>query len=994
MEAKTKKRLIVVGVIVAVILLLIVLAFVLPGSKDTTANLGVSDEYVEEDYQEYLDDNGWVDGEDNYAKSTVDVDLTNYTTEDMDVEVDSDGVTLAERGDITWTFNVPESGFYNLKFKYYSVDGTNATPERSMKIDDKTLFDGMKQISFARTWLNNEGEIEEKNGSEIRPTAKEVLTDDNGNPLEHEFFYSDVNYRMLNPYAFYFEEGEHTLSLIEAKEAVKISGIELCEAPSAVSYEKYLAEHSGAAVYAGENLTGQAERTDDVVTKILKSSSSIGMTSDYSSSYTVPYHHWHVLLNTLGGTNWQTPGDKVEWTVNVPEAGLYQLSFRGRQATNRGVKSYRRLMINGELPFEEAKKIGFDFSGSFQNYVLVDNENEPLMLYLNKGENTIALDVCLGDFAEAYTAINSSVQSLNNLYLRVVQITGTVPDKYIDYEIADKITDFKKTVNQQAKVLNDIVDMMVEITGEKGSNTTNIEKVANQLERFAEDPDRVVTEISDFKSNVSALSTWMLSIAEMPLEVDSLTLSAPNAKLKSAEPNFLVSAYNEAIRFFATFFVDETQISDDEGESKEALKAWVQTGRDQANIIKNQIDNSYAPMNDTKVNLQLIPSSVILPATLAGNGPDVVLNMAQSTVIDFASRGAIADLSQFDDFQEQADRFYSSAIEAVTYQGGIYGLPETENFNMLFYREDILDELGLEIPTTWEEVGEMISVLHINNYDFYMPSTAMLSTLVYQYGGDMYLGRDDIKDTYGLSSLGENEVDIDYGIESGLREEEAMQAFKKLCEFFTAYKLPVSVDFSNRFRTGEIPVGIADYTTYNTLEVFAPEIKGLWSFAPLPGYQNEDGSINNTAVATSVHTVILNSSKRKDEGWSFLKWWLSDDTQVEYAQTIEAALGSGARYATANKNVLRQLPWSASQADMLLEQFDNTKGVPDVPGYYMTSRMITYAYDNVVTDGQNPREALYVNVKEINEELSTKRKEFDLSYIEDEEYHEEGSDEN
>lgn len=963
MEAKTKKRLKVVGVIVAVIALLVILAFVLPGSKDTVADLGISDEFIEDSYQAYLDKNGY---DSNVSDQVVEVDMANFETTGTDVTVDEKGITLGERGDITWTFDVPQTGFYNLKFKYYSVKGSNATPQRSLLIDGKTLFDGMKQISFQRVWRNSEGAIESKLGDEIRPTAVEVF-EENG----YEFFYSDENYRSLDPYVFYFEEGTHTISLLEAKEPVKIGGITLCKAEKAVSYEEYIKKYEGVAVYDGENLIGQAERMEGATKDVRKSSPSIGMSSDYSSSYTVPYHHWHVLLNTLGGTNWQTPGDKVEWIVEVPQEGLYQLSFRGRQATNRGVKSFRRLTVNGEVPFEEAKKVGFDFSGAFQNYV-VSKDGEPVLIYLKKGQNSIALDVCLGDFAEAYTKINTSVQELNNFYLRIVQITGTVPDKHIDYEIDSKIDGFSRTMRQQAKTLNEIVNMMVEITGEKGSSTTNIEKVAQQVERFAEKPDRVVTEISDFKSNISALSTWMLSISEMPLEIDSFTLSAPKATLKNAEPNGLIAAYNEAIRFFATFFVDDTQVASD-GESKDALKVWIQTGRDQANIVRNQIDNSFAPVYDIKANLQLIPASVILPATLAGNGPDVVLNMGQATIMDFAIRGAVADLKQFDDFDEMAENFYPSALETVTYHGGIYGMPETQSFSMMFYRNDILEELGLEVPKTWDEVGEAISVLHINNYDFYMPSSAMLSTLVYQNGGDMYHG--------------ENE---DYGIESGLRDEEAMIAFKKLCEFFTAYNLPVSVDFSNRFRTGEIPIGIADYTTYNTLEIFAPEIKGLWSFAPLPGFEDENGKVNNTAVSSSVHTAILSSSDRQEDGWTFLKWWLSADTQAEFAQTIEAVMGSGARYATANPVVLRQLPWSAAQIDMLTSQFENTKGIPDVPGYYMTSRMVDYAYKNVVTDGQNPREALYMNVKEINDELTKKRKEFHLSYVEDDEYHAEG----
>ena len=50
------------------------------------------------------------------------------------------------------------------------------------------------------------------------------------------------------------------------------------------------------------------------------------------------------------------------------------------------------------------------------------------------------------------------------------------------------------------------------------------------------------------------------------------------------------------------------------------------------------------------------------------------------------------------------EKFHESAIQCAMYQGGVYGLPEQENFMMLFYRKDILDELGLTIPNTWDDV--------------------------------------------------------------------------------------------------------------------------------------------------------------------------------------------------------------------------------------------------------------------------------------------------
>ncbi len=1006
MATKVKKhkkknvKLIVLASLIAVCVILVGLAFVLPGNSDTTANAGVQDEFVDSSYAEYLKSVGF-GPESEISNDVVTVDITQFTTSSADAadepvaedptgvveetapvitvdesiaKMNENGVAIADRGNVTWTFTVQTEGYYNLKFNYTSIDGTTSNPQRTLLIDGEQLFDGMRQVDFKRIWDN--GEITSKGGSEIRPTAIEVFE-------AVEVYVADTNMRTLSPYVFFLSAGEHTLTLKQNREPVQINAISFEKAPVEPTYAEYLALHAAAPVYAGENLVMQAERYEGGTVKITKSSPSIGVSTDYSSSYTVPYHHWNQLLNIVGGSNWATAGDSITWTITVPEEGFYQIAPRARQNINRGVKSFRRIKINGSVPFKEANKIGFDYATSFENCVISDAEGNPLHFYLNAGENTITMDVVLGDFANALSSVEDSVLALNNTYRKVVQITGTVPDTYIDYEIADKVPTFVETMEEQAEVLYSVVDELVAITGEKGSGTIQIEKVARQCAQFAEEPDDVVAEISDFKSNISALGTWMLEISSMPLEIDSFTISAPGAALKCAEPNGLVAAGNETIRFIATFVVDDTQIASDAAVTSDAVKVWIATGRDQAQIIRNLVDGDYSPSHEKSIDLQLIPAGVLLPATLAGNGPDISLSNAQASVVDFAVRGALADLKQFDDFDTIAAQFKESAIKTASYDGGVYGLPETQSFSVLFYRSDILEELNLDVPKTWDDVEDAINILHINNYDFYIPTSALYSTLVFQYGGDLYHGAAGTVDENGYEYASDGS---DYGIRSGLRDEPAMLAFQKLTEFFTTYALPVSADFSNRFRTGEIPIGVADYTLFNTLEIFAPEIKGLWNFAPLPGYQDPvTGEINNVAVSGSSHTIMMEASKKKADAWEFMKWWLEENTQVQYGNTLEAILGSGARYATANTKVLTQLPWATTQSDVILEQFDNTIGVPDVPGYYMTGREIDYAFKGVVTDGQNPREALYLNVKEINDELTNKREEFHLTR-----YNEEG----
>lgn len=943
------------------IVVILALAMIMPAAIEANDNsttesmeTGIYKQFYEASYHQYLMDHMY-DG--RMASSEVSVDLNSFeTSAEMEADLEDGLVITGERGKITWSVHVQEAGFYNIEVSYYPVKGTNSKIERRLLIDDQTFFKGMNQLTFNRIWDNSDGQsITHRNGNEVRPVAVEK-------PELITVYISDAQRRSLEPYNFYLSTGTHTLTFESVKEPIAIRDITLKAAPEIKPYSEVIEEWMQTyKIYDGENIVYQAERTDDATIGIDKSSMDIIMSTDYSNPNTVPYHPYKIKLNTIGGANWRTPGDFIRWHIVVPEEGLYSLAFRGEQNTNRGVMSYRQLKVNGEVPYREAMAIPFAFNSGFVNYRLGDEEDD-FLVYLQKGKNTLSLEVVLGEFAMPLSEVEESVFVLNDLYRKTVQITGLVPDKYIDYEIIDKIPNYVETFKAESGRLRDVVDELVRITGEKGEKTAIIDKMQVQAEGLSKDPENVVNELTTLANNISSLGTWITSISEMPLLLDSFTLSAPGAELVRAKPNFFVRTYYGVVRFLSTFFIDETKLLGD--ESEDAIKVWVTAGRDQAQIIKELIEQDFTPLTNIPVDLQLIPEDVILPATLAGNGPDVALTIPQATVVNFAIRNAVVDLSTLDGFEEQRAKFNESALSTVTFQDGIYGLPEQQSFMMMFYRHDILTQLGLDPPTTWDDVEHVISVLHANNYDFYIPGQALFPSLVYQYGGDLYKGSGN-----------------DYGIESGLTEESAMDAFSRTTRFFTSYRLPVSADFSNRFRTGEMPVGVEPYTTYNQLEVFAPEIRGLWSFAPLPGLETDDGSVNNTAVSNTINSIILSASPNIDESWEFLKWWLDTEVQTQYANALEAIMGTAARYPTANIDVLKQLPWSLQDAQQLIDQFATTVGIPEVPGGYMSERAIDYAFRSVVTSGANPREALYLNTKQIDRELTKKRKEFHLSHL-------------
>ena len=70
----------------------------------------------------------------------------------------------------------------------------------------------------------------------------------------------------------------------------------------------------------------------------------------------------------------------------------------------------------------------------------------------------------------------------------------------------------------------------------------------------------------------------------------------------------------------------------------------------------------------------------------------------------FAANGYIADLS--DRFTD-SDEFLPGPIQAVTFQGGLYGVPWYTDAGLLYYRQDLLEKAGFsEPPKTWAELAE------------------------------------------------------------------------------------------------------------------------------------------------------------------------------------------------------------------------------------------------------------------------------------------------
>jgi len=870
--------------------------------------------------------------------------------------LDGKAVVTPETGTISWNVRIEQPGLYNIRIHYLPIAGKSSAIERQFMINQEVPFKEADIILFDRVWGNRYEEIErDDRGNDLRPRQIEkhvwqtkALTDRNG-------YYDE-------PYSFYFERGDQVLSLTAVREPMVIDYIELYQDQDLKTYQDIKSEYEASGVVPVQNqyIVIQAEDA------VYKSSPTLYPVSDRSSPTVVPYDVSKIRINTIGGINWKLPGQWIEWEFEVEEDGLYQIALKQKQDQLRGLYSTRSLMIDGEYPFQETKRMRFNFSMDWKMNVL--GTEEPYLFHFTKGTHRIRMMVSLGEIAPLIRTIESSVLQLNEMYRKILMITSNTPDPYRDYQLEKRIPDMIGTFKEQAEVIQHVADYLEQSTGEKSDKVASLHTMVTQLEEMIDNPETIANRLNAYKLNVGGLGTWILTVREQPLALDYLIVSSPDSRLPKANATFFQKVKHELGAFIASYTEDYDSIGSTSKDQNRSISVWVTTGRDQAQVLKSLIDESFTPESNISVELRLVPGNILLPATLASEGPDVAMQIGEDVPVNYAMRGAAADLSVFDDFDAVASRFHDSGLVPYRYNGGTYALPEQQSFPMLFYRKDILAELNLEPPQTWQDIYNMISVLQKHNMEFYLPieaanaslvPNAAFSMLLFQNEGKFY--RDDDK-------------------KSALDSEISMDVFKKWTQFYTNYKFPLQADFPNRFRTGEMPIGIADYTTYNMLTVLAPEIKGLWDFAIVPGTRKDDGIINHEVASHTTGVLMLENAKDKEAAWEFMKWWTGKETQISYGREMEGLMGEAARYPTANVEALEELPWPVKDYNNLESQWKWVKGIPQVPGGYFTGRHLDNAFRKVVNAHENPREALSDYILYINDEIEIKRKEFNLPY--------------
>lgn len=860
-----------------------------------------------------------------------------------------------QTGRVTWSFEVPETGRYCLALDYCPTDAKSGEIEAEILLDDAVPFEGLHSMTLTKRYRDGSTEFAQDNrGNDIRPTQETesgwltvLLRDGEGYAPD--------------PYSLYLEKGRHTLSFLPVKQSFAVGEVRLCPPERVPTYAEYRTMQEGKSSESeGELRLTEAEKPDS------KTSSMLYPLSDRSSAATVPNDPTRIRLNTIGGENWKNAQQTITWKLRVEKDGFYTLGFRFKQNYLRGMYVSRRITVDGRVPFEEFKRVTFAYGVSWQ--VGAAGGEEPYRLYLTAGEHEIAMTPTMGDAARSVEQVNYAVYLLNDLYRRIIMITGVTPDAYRDYALQEAVPGLSDEMGGLAASLRAVYEELCAATGHRGSESASLLRMAEQLEDFVAEPDTIPSRLNRFHNNISALSTWVLTMGDQSLLLDSLWLAGEGAETPAADADFWTALGFSVRSFIGSFFQDYNSIGN-VYDGARSITVWVSAGRDQAEVLKALIDREFGEQSDVSVNLSLVQGA-LLQATMAGKGPDVALQLGHGDPVNMALREALEPLEGYEGFDTLAAAFTEGSLVPYTLREHIYALPETQNFLMMFCRTDVLGELELTAPDTWEELYDAAEVLHGSNMEIGLPYVSLDAYAVMSQG----MGTQSIFPTLlaqrGLSLYREDLT------ATALDDPEAYEVFKIWTDFYTKYGFPLFKDDYNRFRTGQMPVVITGYTFYSQLYTAAPEIRNLWEMLPIPATVGADGSGNRAVTASGTSCVMLASARNKEACWEFLRWWAAVDTQAQYGNEIENVLGAAGRYNPAATAALEQMPWSGRELKLLLRQQENLVEIPELPGGYYTSRSLDNAFRQVFFHGENPREALNYWNREINAEIARKRKEF------------------
>ncbi|MCI3027972.1 sugar ABC transporter substrate-binding protein [Desemzia sp. C1] len=338
------------------------------------------------------------------------------------------------------------------------------------------------------------------------------------------------------------------------------------------------------------------------------------------------------------------------------------------------------------------------------------------------------------------------------------------------------------------------------------------------------------------------------------------------------------------------------------------------------------------------VNVQSIPWSAahdrLLTAVASGEGPDVV-QMGTTWMAQFSDAGALMDISDYIESEEElnTENFFEGNVATNEFDGATYGVPWYTETRALYYRTDLLEEVGYtEAPQTWDELKDAALKLS-------------------ERGDNMYgFNVDSADQTFGFMFARQNGSELLDSEGNPLFNEpefvEAAEYLNSIVQEGGAPMQDLGLDISQTFGgEGIVPMFISGPWMITAINENAPDIEGNWATAVLPA-----GPENNLSNTGGANLSVWSETENTDNAIELIKFLSLPENQLAFMETSSSLPAVQAAWEDESLQGELIVPFG--------EQLENSEHMPLIPEWEEIAQNYISYWEQITVGGADVQETL------------------------------------
>lgn len=338
------------------------------------------------------------------------------------------------------------------------------------------------------------------------------------------------------------------------------------------------------------------------------------------------------------------------------------------------------------------------------------------------------------------------------------------------------------------------------------------------------------------------------------------------------------------------------------------------------------------------VDIQSIPwasaHDKLLTAVASGDGPDVV-QMGTTWMSEFVDAGALQDISSYIESEEtlNSSNFFEGSVATTKFDDAYYAVPWYTETRALYYRTDLLEEVGYsQAPKDWEELEDAAMKLSERGddmYGFQVDSNDQSFAFMFARQNGSELFDEDGKPVFNEAPFVETVDYLNTFIQNG-----------------SSPKQDLGLDISQTFGgEGIVPMFISGPWMINSINDSTTDIEGKWATAVLPS-----GSENNLSNTGGANLAVFNGTENEENAVALIEFLSRPENQLAFFESSNSLPSATAAW----EDEALSDPIIATFG----EQLENSESMPLIPEFERIAASYLEDWEEIYLGGADIQEKM------------------------------------